>query len=334
MTDTLPAAEVRAITDILPDNSSTEASHAFAPWLEKTFDAGSGIHSYSAELVLLFGNTMLRAIWGQSIDWANEVAEFALTSLAFIGGAVAYHRGLHMSVHYVLDRLPSKLRGYGEAAGHYMTLVVAAIGIYLAYPMFSGSWSNWTPVLQIPKSWTLLPYIIGMVLLAIFAVRRLVRYPLRIQWAPEVSSWCWDRSGSGRSNTTGRWNGPGGILFASAALTGDGVFRRADRLCADHRGVYVCGERQIRRDHRRPVCDAEWDQQLHLAGGALLHLGREYHDRGGPDQTPGGLGVLVGGPVSRRAHAGRHRRHVYLFRDFGVQDRGCGRGWHRLERAC
>ncbi len=197
--------------------SALADSCRFAPWLERTFDAVL-IFILFSELVLLFGNTMLRAIWGESIEWANEAAGFALTSLAFIGGAIAYHRGLHMSVHYVLERLPSKLRGYGEAAGHCITLAVAAVGIGLAYPMFSSSWSNWTPVLQIPISWTLLPYIIGMVLLAVFSLRRLVRYPLRISVAGGVlvlvlgSIWFWAQQ------YTGPWNGLGGISIALLLL--------------------------------------------------------------------------------------------------------------------
>ena len=161
--------ELSVVADPLKHDASPGNNSSFAPWLEQTFDVVL-VCVLFGELALMFGNTALRALWGQSIDWSNEVAEFALTSLAFVGGAVAYHRGLHMSVHYLLDRLPEKLRQVGEAAGHYMTLVVAAIGLSLAYPMFAGAWSYWTPVLQIPKSWTLLPYILGMGLLAIFAV--------------------------------------------------------------------------------------------------------------------------------------------------------------------
>ena len=189
----------------------------FAPWLEKTFDGVLAFILFG-ELMLLFGNTALRAISGHSIDWANEVAEFALTTLTFVGGAVAYHRGLHMSVRYLLERLPEEVRRHGEAAGHYMTLVVAAIGLYLAYPMFTGAWSYWTPVLQIPKSWTLLPYMIGMGLLAIFAVRRLSVYPLRIQLGTGgfvgVLGCAWWMA----QHSTGPWTGPGGIIFAVVVL--------------------------------------------------------------------------------------------------------------------
>ncbi|HTU00928.1 MAG TPA: TRAP transporter large permease subunit [Candidatus Sulfotelmatobacter sp.] len=193
---------------------TSRTSHApLAPWMERAFDTAL-VCVLFGELVLMFANTVLRAGWGQSIDWANEVAEFALTTLAFVGGAVAYHRGQHMSVQYVLDRLPAKLQHVGEAAGHYITLVIAGLAIYLAYPMFTSAWSYWTPVLQIPKSWTLLPYMLGMALLAIFAVRRLIRYPVRISLEAGALVGGLGALWFVAQQSTERWNGPGGILFA------------------------------------------------------------------------------------------------------------------------
>ena len=202
--------------------TATATAHAdtfprFAPWVERTFDVGLTFVLFG-EMALLFGNTVLRAITGISLDWTNEVAEFALTSLAFIGGAVAYHRGLHMSVRFVLDRLSPGLRQAGEAAAHYTTLLVAVIGIYLAYPMFVHSWEHWTPVLQIPKSWTLLPYIFGMGSLAFFAVRRLLRYPFRITVGAGAFVAALGGIWGLAQYQTGPWNGPGGILISLGLL--------------------------------------------------------------------------------------------------------------------
>jgi tripartite ATP-independent transporter DctM subunit len=53
---------------------------------------------------------------------------------------------------------------------------VAAIGLYYAVPMWQDSWTNLTVVLQIAKSWTLLPFFIGMGLTVIFALAELRRH--------------------------------------------------------------------------------------------------------------------------------------------------------------
>jgi tripartite ATP-independent transporter DctM subunit len=147
----------------------------FSPRVEHGFDVFLAVVLF-LELVLLFGNTTMRGMFNTSLVWANEVAEYALTSLAFIGGAVAYHRGLHLVVRFGIDKLPDRFRETVECARHYFVIAVAVVGLYYAIPMWHDSWTNLTVVLQIPKSWTLLPFFIGMGLTVLFALAELRRH--------------------------------------------------------------------------------------------------------------------------------------------------------------
>jgi len=147
----------------------------FSPRVEHSFDVFLALVLF-LELVLLFGNTSMRGLFNTSLVWANEVAEYALTSLAFIGGAVAYHRGLHLVVRFGIDKLPVRFRETVECARHYFVIAVAVTGLYYALPMWHDSWTNLTVVLQIPKSWTLLPFFIGMGLTVVFALAELRRH--------------------------------------------------------------------------------------------------------------------------------------------------------------
>ena len=147
----------------------------FSPRVEHGFDLFLALVLF-LELVLLFGNTAMRGMFNTSLVWANEVAEYALTSLAFIGGAVAYHRGLHLVVRFGIDKLPDRFRATVECARHYFVIAVALIGLRYAMPMWHDAWTNLTVVLQIPKSWTLLPFFIGMGLTVLFALAELRRH--------------------------------------------------------------------------------------------------------------------------------------------------------------
>ena len=189
----------------------------FSPWLEHTFDAVLGGILF-VELVLLFGNTAMRAIFTNSLVWANEVAEYALTSLAFIGGAVAYHRGMHMVVRFAIDRLPKRQREYAECARHYFVLVVALIGVAYAVPMWIKSRNNLTTILQLSKSWTLLPFTIGMVLTVLFALTKLARYRGRHNVVAGAAVLALAVLWSLLQYFTGPWDGPGGIAFALLLL--------------------------------------------------------------------------------------------------------------------
>ena len=92
-----PAIGAHSISPAPSHPRGTDASDAgahgdnylrFAPWLEHTFDVVLAA-VLLVELVLLFGNTAMRALSNNSLVWANEVSEYALTALAFIGGAIA-----------------------------------------------------------------------------------------------------------------------------------------------------------------------------------------------------------------------------------------------------
>ncbi len=185
----------------------------FSPSVERTFDYLLALVLF-LELILLFGNTAVRGIFNTSLVWANEVAEYSLTSLAFIGGAVAYHRGLHLVMRLGIDKLPSKYQATVECARHYFVIAVALIGLYFALPMWHDSWNTLTVVLQIPKSWTLLPFFIGMGLTLIFAYFELRRHTSK----ENIVAFILVASLSGfwylLQLYTGPWLGTSGIGFA------------------------------------------------------------------------------------------------------------------------
>ena len=176
MSQPVTTAEHHAIgVEVAADNLPHQR---FSPRVEHGFDLFLAL-VLLLELILMFGNTAMRGVFNTSLVWANEVAEYALTSLAFIGGAVAYHRGLHLVVRFGIDKLPAYMRETVECARHYFVIAVAAVGLYFAIPMWHDSWTNLTVVLQVPKSWTLLPFFIGMGMTVVFALAELRRHTIK-----------------------------------------------------------------------------------------------------------------------------------------------------------
>lgn len=189
----------------------------FSPKVERSFDMLLALVLF-IELLLLFGNTAMRGLFNTSLVWANEVAEYSLTSLAFIGGAIAYHRGLHLVVRFGIDKLPVGWREYVECARHYFVIAVALIGLRYALPMWQDAWTNLTVVLQIPKSWTLLPFFIGMALTVVFALAELRRFTAKENIVAALGvaglALAWFLA----YYFTGPWLGTAGIGFALALL--------------------------------------------------------------------------------------------------------------------
>jgi len=59
-----------------------------------------------AELGIVFFNTLHRALVGSSVVWTLEAAELALSTIAFLGGAIAYRRGGHAFIRLLVETLP------------------------------------------------------------------------------------------------------------------------------------------------------------------------------------------------------------------------------------
>jgi tripartite ATP-independent transporter DctM subunit len=206
----------------LDNNDSDESAHGgaykhFSPWLERTFDVVLGAGLF-IELALLFGNTAMRALTNNSLVWANEVSEYALTGLAFIGGAVAYHRGMHMVVRFAIDRLPRHLREHAECARHYFVLIAAGMGVFYTIPMWINSRHTLTSVLQVSKSWTLLPFMSGMLLMALFALTELARHSRRNNLVAGVAVLVLGVAWFLAQYVTGPWDGAAGVGFGMLLL--------------------------------------------------------------------------------------------------------------------
>src|SRR5262249_11355265 len=70
------------------------------------FSAALLIVALLGELGVVLANVAARMFLHQSFLWADEIARFSLSILAFVGGAVAYRRREHAFVRILLTLLP------------------------------------------------------------------------------------------------------------------------------------------------------------------------------------------------------------------------------------
>lgn len=171
-----------------------------------------------AELVVLFGTVVVRHVTGQGFAWSDEVAGLALAAIAFLGGAVAYHEGAHLSVRVLVDRLRPGARRFVEAAGEWTVIAMCLGALALIVPSMIHNREVLTPALGISKSWAYLPFAAGMLLLVLFAARRLMVFPSRIRWGAAAAVASAFLAWFAAQQLTQPWDGVGGFLFGGAAL--------------------------------------------------------------------------------------------------------------------
>ncbi|WP_347108502.1 TRAP transporter large permease subunit [Paenarthrobacter sp. S56] len=178
MKHTLPPEELE---EVLPSDAEEILHQGHIPprwsgavWFDKTLEWTVDA-AIIAELLVILLNILVRVITGNSVLWTQEVSEIALLTIAFIGGAIAYPKGAHMSVQALIMRLPATWKPYLAALVDCLVLVMSAGSFALYVPTLTQQIEEKTPILQLPVFWVSLPFAAGMVLIAWFALVKLWR---------------------------------------------------------------------------------------------------------------------------------------------------------------
>jgi tripartite ATP-independent transporter DctM subunit len=133
-----------------------------------------------AELGLVLANVLARVYLHHSFLWSDEAARLSLSILAFIGGAVAYRRRDHAFVRIVLNLVPAPMERACLVLSDVVVLFTAGLVGIASIDFIVSSWTELTPILQLPAAMIALPLPIGMTLLALHAIENVVRYDRRV----------------------------------------------------------------------------------------------------------------------------------------------------------
>jgi TRAP-type C4-dicarboxylate transport system permease small subunit len=102
---------------------------------------------------------------GRPVVWTDELAQYLLVWLGFVGFILASRRGSHIRVTVLLDRFPERLRKLLEVAIRLAIVVFAAVLIWQAGPLIRRNIDVETVTLPFPAAvlYVLLP-VLGLAL--------------------------------------------------------------------------------------------------------------------------------------------------------------------------
>ena len=105
--------------------------------------------------------------------WVEEIGEYALAWLTFIGAAIGIRRGTHFAVHILTDRLSAPLRR-AIAAGHAMLLVGfgGLVAIY-GWQVSELNSQSYSPALDLNLRWLYLSAVVGGILIVVYSLAAL-----------------------------------------------------------------------------------------------------------------------------------------------------------------
>jgi len=126
-----------------------------------------------SELSVVLTDVTIRFLFTQSLLWSEEASKLCLTTLAFLGGALAYRARHHTAIQFVTRFFPPAIQD-GVAAGvDVLIICVCLVTLDVSIELFQVATTALTPILQISTAWIVLPFNVGLGLIILFAAERL-----------------------------------------------------------------------------------------------------------------------------------------------------------------
>ena len=116
---------------------------------------------------LVFVNVVTRYVFNFSIIWAEEVSQYLMIWIAYLGAGLALREGRHVAVEMLQDRLPVALGRRLRMAVGGLALAFLGVVTVLGFQFAVFVWSQETPVLNISLGIPSLAIPLGAMLFAL-----------------------------------------------------------------------------------------------------------------------------------------------------------------------
>jgi TRAP-type C4-dicarboxylate transport system permease small subunit len=122
-------------------------------------------------VLVVSAQVVLRYVFNDSIDWAEEVARILFVWSIFVAIPLGVRGGVHIGVNLLVDALPAGLRAgldrFTAAAGMVLMVVVA----WGALRLMPEQWDELLPTVPLSVGWLLVPVCAGMAHAALHLAR-------------------------------------------------------------------------------------------------------------------------------------------------------------------
>ena len=100
--------------------------------------------------LLVFVNVVSRYVFNYSIIWVEELTQYQMIWIAYLGAGLALREGRHVAVDTLQDLLPARLRRFVRLAIWFAIAVFLVTLTILGFQIAAFTWNQETPVHEHP----------------------------------------------------------------------------------------------------------------------------------------------------------------------------------------
>jgi TRAP-type C4-dicarboxylate transport system permease small subunit len=112
-------------------------------------------------VLIVFVQVVMRYIFNNAFNWADEAARYLLVWITCLGAACAVREGLHISVVYIKERLSDNLQRYLILITGAIIIAFSIVCLIEGLKLSISEWNQNTTGLQIRITWVFLAIPVG-----------------------------------------------------------------------------------------------------------------------------------------------------------------------------
>ena len=172
-------AQIATATPSTHDGHAAPSLSRLPPSFDRVLDA-IVVSALLVQLVITVVSVTLRSLTSFTLLWSDDTAKLALSTVAFLGGAVAYRRGQHAVIEFGIDMLPAFGRLVCRAIVELVAVTVTIAAGLASIALFRNRLDEVMPMLGVSGAWNVVPFALGMAVIAVTALERLTHLSSRV----------------------------------------------------------------------------------------------------------------------------------------------------------
>ncbi len=102
--------------------------------------------------------------------WVEEIGEYSLAWLTFIGAAIGIRQGTHFAVHILTDKFPPGIRRAVKVAHHVLLIGFGVLLAVFGWQVSELNAQSYSPALDLNLRWLYLSAVVGGILTVIYSI--------------------------------------------------------------------------------------------------------------------------------------------------------------------
>lgn len=130
---------------------------------------------FVAMVVLVFAQVYTRFLTNNSLTWSEELSRFLMVWMVFLGSALTFHKGGHITVDNLVKTLPSRVKPIVEMAACLLMLLFLLVLVWGATTVLPTTALQKSPANNIVMAYVYAAIPLSAVLMGIDVIRTMVR---------------------------------------------------------------------------------------------------------------------------------------------------------------